>query len=95
MSKVPQEDINTFYRVLREFNKESAQEHLENHLWDWKCDADVDDDIINRIKADADYEYLADEFEDKMETYLAEEDVWAEIIEDYVDTYCIDNDIEV
>lgn len=95
MSKVSQEDINTFYRVLREFNKESAQEHLENHLWDWKCDADVDDDIINRIKADADYEYLADEFEDKMETYLAEEDVWAEIIEDYVDTYCIDNDIEV
>lgn len=95
MSKVPQEDINTFYRVLREFNKESAQDHLENHLWDWKCDADVDDDIINRILADADYEYLADEFEDKMETYLAEEDVWAEIIEDYVDTYCIDNDIEV
>lgn len=95
MSKVPQEDINTFYRVLREFNKESAQEHLENHLWDWQCDADVDDDIINRIKADADYEYLADEFEDKMETYLAEEDVWAEIIEGYVDTYCIDNDIEV
>lgn len=95
MSKVPQEDINTFYRVLREFNKESAQDHLENHLWDWKCDADVDDDIINRILADADYEYLADEFEDKIETYLAEEDVWAEIIEDYVDTYCIDNDIEV
>ena len=89
MNKVSAEDYKTFLRVKNILADESAKNNLEYYL-EYECN--FDDSQINQILADADYTELAENFDEKLLDH--EDEIWADVFNDFLDDWCYDNDIE-
>ena len=89
MSKVSAEDYKTFLRVKNILADESAKNNLEYYL---EHECDFDDSQIKQILADADYTELAENFDEKL--LDREDEIWADIFNDFLDDWCYDHDIE-
>ena len=89
MSKVSAEDYKTFLRVKNILADESAKNNLEYYL---ESECEFDDSQIKQILADADYTELAENFDEKLLDH--EDEIWADVFNDFLDDWCYDNDIE-
>ena len=73
-----QEELNIFFKVQREFWKEDAHYQVETYL-EW-----TEDERLENIDLDTvDWDYLVDEYEDKQDCDVAENDTWYNIVRDY------------
>ena len=73
-----QEELDIFYKVQREFWEEDARNQVEDYR-EWAEDEDLKGINLDTI----DWDYLVNEFEDKRDCNVPENDTWANIIEDY------------
>ena len=73
-----QEELEIFFKVQREFWKEDARYQVENYI-EWKDDEKFDNFDYNTV----DWDYLVNEFEDKQDCDVSENDTWYNIIDRY------------
>lgn len=73
-----QEELNIFFKVQKEFWKEDAHYQVETYL-EWA----EDERLVNIDLDTVDWDYLVDEYEDKQDCDVAENDTWYNIVRDY------------
>lgn len=89
MSKVTREELQTYFKVKHIFEEDSAKCRLEDYV---REECLFDDSQIEQILADADYVELAENFVEMLND--REDDIWADVFNEFLDDWCYDNDVE-
>lgn len=90
MYKPTEEEIKIYSKVRRAFCEESAEIRLKDYLEQ----DELDENIAEAIIAEADFEQMADDYEEKIWDYDRNDEIWDEICEQIVEDYCFENDID-